>query len=37
MKTREPAVAGTFYPSSTIELTEMLDKLLQIEKETIKN
>lgn len=37
MKTREPAVAGTFYPASTTELTEMLDKLLQIEKGTIKS
>ncbi len=37
MKTREPAVAGTFYPASTTELTEMLDKLLQIEKGKIKS
>lgn len=36
MKTREPAVAGTFYPASASELTEMLDNLLQIEKAKIK-
>ena len=37
MKTREPAVAGTFYPSSTSELTKMLDKLLVTEKSKIKS
>ena len=37
MKTREPAVAGTFYPSSASELTEMLDNLLVTEKSKIKS
>ena len=36
MKTREPAVAGTFYPSSSNELTKMLDDLLSVEKTKIK-
>jgi len=37
MKTREPAVAGTFYPSSSVELIEMLDNLLNVEKGKIKD
>jgi AmmeMemoRadiSam system protein B len=37
MKTREPAVAGTFYPSSTTELAKMLDDLLATEKSKIRN
>jgi len=37
MKTREPAVAGTFYPSSTSELIQMLDELLVTEKSKIKS
>lgn len=37
MKTREPAVAGTFYPASSSELTKVLDDLLEIEKSKIKN
>jgi AmmeMemoRadiSam system protein B len=37
MKTREPAVAGTFYPSSASELTKMLDNLLVTEKSKIKS
>lgn len=36
MKTRKPAVAGSFYPSSTSKLTEMLDELLVTEKSKIK-
>jgi AmmeMemoRadiSam system protein B len=37
MKTREPAVAGTFYPATTSELTKMLDNLLVTEKSKIKH
>ncbi|MHA2182830.1 MAG: AmmeMemoRadiSam system protein B [Promethearchaeota archaeon] len=37
MKTREPAVAGTFYPSSASELAQMLDTLLITEKSKIKD
>jgi len=37
MKTREPAVAGTFYPSSASELIKTLDNLLINEKSKIKS
>lgn len=36
MKTREPAVAGTFYPASSSDLTRVLDDLLVTEKDNIK-
>jgi AmmeMemoRadiSam system protein B len=35
MKTREPAVAGTFYPATSHELIKMLDNLLLKEKSKI--
>ena len=37
MKTREPAVAGTFYPASSSELIRLLDDLLVTEKDKIRS
>jgi hypothetical protein len=37
MKTREPAVAGTFYPATSHELIKMLDNLLIKEKSKINH
>jgi AmmeMemoRadiSam system protein B len=37
MKTRKPAVAGSFYPSSTSKLIQILDNLLVTEKSKIKS